>query len=385
MKINREYIRWILIATAFVALITILWNTYSFFQTYKEEERIKVEIWAAASNTINKAKLADTDLELPLLILTNNTTIPIIQTNAQDSILTMINVPPDVLQNQAESLLLLDKLKSQNTPIEVTVGKETQYLYYGNSSLLLKLKYYPMALVLIFVFFTILIIIFYRSHRIATQNKLWTGMAKETAHQIGTPLSSLLGWVEIMKLDDTDPQTIDGIEKDIKRLQIIADRFSKIGSQPQLSPYDIVAETKKIYDYFEQKSSKQILFNFLAPNHKIYVFINPELHSWTIENLIKNGIDAMKGKGRIDILIKETDQFVNVFITDSGVGIPRNKFEKIFEPGYTSKQRGWGLGLSLSKRIVEQYQNGKIKVLHSEIGKGTTFIITYKKEKVALN
>lgn len=384
MKLKRDHIRWILIATAFVALIFILWNTYSFFQIYKEEERIKVEIWATASNTLNDAHPDDTNLELPLLILTNNTTIPIIQTNSQDSILTMVNIPGNIMQNRKESEQLLKRLKTQNTPIEVVIGNEKQYLYYGNSSLLIKLKYYPMALVLIFIFFTILIIIFYRSNRIAAQNKLWTGMAKETAHQIGTPLSSLLGWVEIMKLDNSDPQTIDGIEKDIKRLQTIADRFSKIGSVPKLIPYDIISETRKTYDYFANKSSRQIVFKFLAPQHKILVMLNPELHSWTIENLIKNGIDAIKGKGNIDVLIKETDQFVNIFISDSGIGIPKNKFDKIFEPGFTSKQRGWGLGLSLSKRIVEQYQNGKIKVLQSEIGKGTTFIITYKKEKVAL-
>ena len=379
LKIQRELIRWTLIATAFVVLLLILWNTYSFFQTYKEEERIKMEIWSTASNTLNEANPHDTNLELPLLILTNNTTIPIIQTNEQDSILAMVNVPLKVQESEAEAVLFLRKLKNENTPIEVEVGKQKQYLYYGNSSLLLKLKYYPLALILIFIFFTTLIIIFYRSNKIAAQNRLWTGMAKETAHQIGTPLSSLLGWIELMKLEDVNPTIIEEIEKDVKRLQTIADRFSKIGSKPQLNPVDIIAETYKTYVYFQQRSSKQITFNFLAPDREIKVMLNPELHSWTIENLIKNAIDATKGKGEIELVVSETDQLVHIFLTDTGSGIPKKNFEKIFEPGYTSKKRGWGLGLSLSRRIVEEYQNGKIRVHHSELGKGTTFVIIYKK------
>jgi len=182
LTIKREIIRWTLIATAFVVLLLILWNTYSFFQTYKEEERIKMEIWATASNTLNEANPVDTNLELPLLILTNNTTIPIIQTDERDSILAMVNVPLRIQQDEQEAELVLRKLKNENAPIEVEVGKKKQYLYYGNSSLLLKLKYYPLALILIFIFFTVLIIIFYRSNKIAAQNRLWTGMAKETAH-----------------------------------------------------------------------------------------------------------------------------------------------------------------------------------------------------------
>lgn len=382
MTIKREIIRWTLIATAFVVLLLILWNTYSFFQTYKEEERIKMEIWATASNTLNEANPVDTNLELPLLILSNNTTIPIIQTDERDSILAMVNVPLRIQQDEQEAELVLRKLKNENAPIEVEVGKKKQYLYYGNSSLLLKLKYYPLALILIFIFFTVLIIIFYRSNKIAAQNRLWTGMAKETAHQIGTPLSSLLGWIEIMKLEEINPSIIDEIDKDVKRLQTIADRFSKIGSKPQLTPVDLIAETQKTYTYFQQRASKQITFEFTAPARDIVVSLNPELHSWTIENLIKNAIDATKGKGKISVLITETEQFVQLYISDTGSGIPKNKFEKIFEPGYTSKKRGWGLGLSLSRRIVEEYQNGKIKVHQSELGKGTTFSIVYKKINV---
>lgn len=370
-----------MITAAFITLLLILWNTYSFFQNYKEEERIKMKIWAEASNALNDADLNDADMELPLLILTNNSTIPIVQTNDKDSILSMVNIDEKIINNPRKAQLFLKRLKSQNAPIEVSVGKYKQYLYYGNSSLLVKLKYYPITLILVFVFFIVLIFNFYRSNKIATQNRLWTGMAKETAHQIGTPLSSLLGWIEIMKLDQVSPAITDEIEKDVKRLEIIANRFSKIGSKPQLSSTDIISETYKVFEYLQRRTSKQINFEFKAPTYPIFVLLNSELHSWTIENLIKNAIDAMKGKGDINVLIQDGEQHVHLYVSDTGKGIPRKMFNKIFEPGYTTKKRGWGLGLSLTKRIVEDFQNGKIKVLHSETGKGTTFYMVYKKEK----
>ncbi len=379
MTTKKEIFRWSVITMAFITLLVILWNTYSFFQTYKEEERIKMNIWAEASNTLNDATQFDTDLSLPLLIITENSTIPIIQTTDKDSILSMINIDDKIVLNNEKAIRFLKKLKSQNPPIEIKVGKNKQYLYYGNSSLLTKLKYYPISLVLIFLFFTILLFNFYRSNKIATQNRLWTGMAKETAHQIGTPLSSLMGWLEIMRLDNVDPQIIEEIEKDVTKLEIIADRFSKIGSKPQLTNIDIVSETEKIFSYLKLRNSKQIQFTFESPTHEILVPLNKELHSWTIENLIKNAIDAMKGKGSLDVLIQDAPKQVHIFISDTGNGIPKKMFNKIFEPGYTTKKRGWGLGLSLTKRIVEDFQNGKIKVLHSEVGKGTTFCITYKK------
>lgn len=379
MTTKKEIFRWSVITMAFITLLVILWNTYSFFQTYKEEERIKMNIWAEASNTLNDATQFDTDLSLPLLIITENSTIPIIQTTDKDSILSMINIDDKIVLNNEKAIRFLKKLKSQNPPIEIKVGKNKQYLYYGNSSLLTKLKYYPISLVLIFLFFTILLFNFYRSNKIATQNRLWTGMAKETAHQIGTPLSSLMGWLEIMRLDNVDPQIIEEIEKDVTKLEIIADRFSKIGSKPQLTNIDIVSETEKIFSYLQLRNSKQIKFTFESPTHQILIPLNKELHSWTIENLIKNAIDAMKGKGSLDVLIQDGAKQVNIFISDTGNGIPKKMFNKIFEPGYTTKKRGWGLGLSLTKRIVEDFQSGKIKVLHSEIGKGTTFCITYKK------
>ena len=213
----------------------------------------------------------------------------------------------------------------------------------------------------------------------ATQNKLWAGMAKETAHQIGTPLSSLIGWLEIMKADNVDETIIAEIEKDINRLQTITDRFSKIGSEPVLERLNIIEETEQSFDYLKSRFSKQVEFSFKAPKKPIVVSINPALHSWTVENLVKNAIDAMKGKGKISVVIENDNNLVKILVTDTGSGIPKKQFNSIFEPGFTTKKRGWGLGLSLTKRIVEEYHKGKIKVLHSEIGKGTTMQVSFKK------
>jgi signal transduction histidine kinase len=213
----------------------------------------------------------------------------------------------------------------------------------------------------------------------ATQNKLWAGMAKETAHQIGTPLSSLIGWLEIMKADNVDETTITEIEKDINRLQTITDRFSKIGSEPILEKRDIIEETQQSFDYLQSRFSSQVTFSFKAPKNPILVSLNPALHSWTIENLVKNAIDAMKGRGKLTLMIEDDDKLVNILVADSGKGIPKSQFNQIFEPGFTTKKRGWGLGLSLTKRIVEEYHKGKIKVLNSEIDKGTTMQVSFKK------
>jgi signal transduction histidine kinase len=216
----------------------------------------------------------------------------------------------------------------------------------------------------------------------ATQNKLWAGMAKETAHQIGTPLSSLIGWVELLKSENVDESTTFEIEKDIERLQTITDRFSKIGSEPKLENKDIIEETFQSYDYLQSRFSKQIEFSFKAPKSPIMVSLNPTLHSWTIENLVKNAIDAMKGRGKLALEIEQEGNSVNINIIDSGGGIQKKQFKTIFEPGFTTKKRGWGLGLSLTKRIVEEYHKGTIKVLNSEIGKGTTMQVSFKKSNL---
>ena len=373
--------RWILIAASFVIISLILWNTYTFFQIFKNEERVKMEHWAEALKTFNNAGI-DADIELPLKIM-QNATIPIIQIE-NDSIINAKNIDEEILKSKSKSAELLAKLKNQNEPvvIEYVPGK-FQYIYYGDSALLNKLKYYPIALVLIILFFGALVYNFYKSTKMATQNKLWAGMAKETAHQIGTPLSSLIGWLEIMKADNVDETTISEIEKDILRLQMITDRFSKIGSEPILESRDIIKETQESYDYLQSRFSKQIAFSFKAPKKPILVLLNPALHSWTIENLVKNAIDAMKGKGKLLVEINEEGKLVTINVSDTGNGIPKNQFKNIFEPGFTTKKRGWGLGLSLTKRIVEEYHKGKIKVLHSEINKGTTMQVSFKKSELS--
>jgi signal transduction histidine kinase len=336
-----------------------------------------MEHWAEAQKTLRNVDV-NTDIELPLKII-QNANIPIMVIE-NDSISNSANIENDVLRDKKKAAKFLAKLKNQNDPIvmEYDKGKKL-YLYYGDSSLLNKLKYYPIALLLIIVLFGTLVFNFYQSTKIATQNKLWAGMAKETAHQIGTPLSSLIGWLEIMKADKVDATTVTEIEKDIVRLQTITDRFSKIGSDPVLENLDLIAETEKSFEYLKSRFSKQVIFSFTAPNYSIPIAINAALHSWTIENLVKNAIDAMKGRGNVDIAIIDEDKMVKIYVSDSGKGIPKNQFRSVFEPGFTTKKRGWGLGLSLTKRIVEEYHKGKIKVTHSEIGKGTTMQVSFRK------
>ncbi|MCO6147222.1 PAS domain-containing sensor histidine kinase [Flavobacterium sp. NRK1] len=376
---NRNITRWIIIAASFFIVISILWNTYNFFNIFKNDERKKVELLAQAYSMINNTD-TNVDLELPSLILQSNSTVPLILTNSRDSIRGSANLPAAIENDSVRKINYLQDLKNAGTFIVLKVGKDdNQILYYGNSQLLNNLKYYPITLVIIVVLFAAIVFIFYRASKMATQNRLWAGMAKETAHQIGTPLSSLLGWIEIMKADNVDETTVAEIEKDVNRLQVIAERFSKVGSEPVLEERDIIAETEKSFEYLRSRASKQVEFFFMAPNHPVNVMLNPELHSWTIENLVKNAIDAMKGKGRLDLIISENESFIKIKVSDTGKGIPKSQFKKVFEPGFTTKKRGWGLGLSLTKRIVEEYHKGKIKVLSSEPGKGTTMQASYKK------
>jgi hypothetical protein len=376
---KRNVTRWIIIMASFVIVTLILWNTYTFFQIFKNEERLKMENWALAQKKINSADPnADVDMELPFQII-QEPSIPIIVTE-NNKIINDINIDEDIKKDSLKLKAFLEKLKSQNDAIkmEYLPGK-IQYLYYGNSSLLNKLKYYPVALLLIIFLFGALVYNFYKSTKMATQNKLWAGMAKETAHQIGTPLSSLIGWLEIMKADNVAETTILEIEKDINRLQTITDRFSKIGSEPILEVKNIIEETEQSFDYLKSRFSSQVDFSFKAPKKPIMISLNPALHSWTVENLVKNAIDAMRGKGKLTLEIVNDTNFVNLLVTDTGKGIPKHQYKRIFEPGFTTKKRGWGLGLSLTKRIVEEYHKGKIKVLNSEVGKGTTIQVTFKK------
>ena len=377
---RRNTTRWFIILASFCIISLILWNTYTFFQIFKNEERLKMNLWAKAQKTLINAD-ENTDVELPLQIFSTNSSIPIILTE-NNKIINAVNVEDNIIASNIESARFLANLKNENDPIviEYSPGK-FQKLYYGNSALLNKLKYYPIALLLIIVLFAALVYNFYRSTKMATQNKLWAGMAKETAHQIGTPLSSLIGWIELLKAENVAESTTLEIEKDIERLQTITDRFSKIGSEPKLENQDIIAATEATFDYLQSRFSKQVVFSFQAPELPVFVLINPTLHSWTIENLVKNAIDAMKGKGNLDLVIEQEGDSVKIKVSDTGNGILKSHFKKIFEPGFTTKKRGWGLGLSLTKRIVEEYHKGFIKVVQSEIGKGSTIQLSYKKSE----
>jgi signal transduction histidine kinase len=382
MKItSKQYVlRWIMIAISFLIISLILWNTYRFFQKFKEEERIKMENFSQAQ--IELGKIIDLNgniSDFPLKIIQSNTTTPMIIKNSDGNFQSK-NIEK-VQGNKQEYLKNLSlKFSDENTPIEIIYeGKTLSTIYYGNSDLLNKLIYYPFALVLIILLFSGVVYFFYRSSKIASQNKLWTGMAKETAHQIGTPLSSLIGWTQLLKSEAINPSYIAEIEKDIHRLNTITERFSKIGSAPLLKTTNIVTATRESFDYLKSRSSKLIAFKMNAPKDEIRVNLNLELYSWTIENLVKNGIDAMKGEGQIELSIKATDAFVLIDISDTGKGLSKILFNRVFETGYTSKKRGWGLGLSLSKRIIEEYHKGKIKVFHSEVGEGTTLRISLKR------
>jgi signal transduction histidine kinase len=376
---KRNATRWIIIAASFVIVSLILWNTYTFFQIIKSEERNKMEVWALALGAINKADPIKDDVEFPGQVTQHNKTIPIILTLG-DKITSTVNLPESVEKDSARLRGMLERFKQENEPIRLYVAPgKFQYVYYGNSSLLNQLKYYPIALLTIIFLFALVVYNFYRSTKMATQNKLWAGMAKETAHQIGTPLSSLIGWLEIMKADDVDEVTVTEIEKDVTRLQTITERFSKIGSEPVLEIRDVVAETKETFDYLKTRFSNQVAFSFKAPETALTVLINPALHSWTIENLIKNAIDAMRGRGSLSVRIENDGKYARIQVSDTGKGIPKKQWKRVFEPGFTTKKRGWGLGLSLTRRIVEDYHKGRVKVLQSEVGKGTTMQVSLKK------
>ena len=376
---NTYWVKRIAISISLLIVLFILWNTYVFFQKFKKDERAKMEIYATAIKEVASNPDSDGNFNLVNKVYETIENIPSIlvgkdgeikQFNNLDSIK---STDPKYLKQQ------LSIMKNQNEPIAIEYLGIKEHIYYRNSDLLYKLKYYPLALVLILGLFLTIIYMVYKSNKVAEQNKLWTGMAKETAHQIGTPLSSLLGWIAILRAENVSTDYVDEIEKDVKRLNTIANRFSKIGSLPELRPYNVVLITKTAFDYLENRSSKQISFSFTTEAEEIRANLNTELYGWVIENLIKNAIDAMQGKGSLSVSINTSSKNVKILITDTGKGIPKTQFSQIFTPGYTTNKRGWGLGLSLSKRIIKDYHNGRIHVLKSELGKGTTFEILLSK------
>jgi two-component system, sporulation sensor kinase D len=371
--------RWFFVLSSVLIISLIIWNTYQFFTQLKENERNKMTIWAAALEEFQQVDPSNKDWnsKLVLSVLQSNTTTPmILHTHKEDKYdvnnLDSLSIKNPVLRDE-----LIERFASEYTPIEIKYKDDVlQTIYYGNSPIINKIKYYPAALIVIIVLFFLAVYFFYQTSKSSEQNKLWAGMAKETAHQIGTPLSSLVGWAEILKSEEVNPEYILEIEKDINRLKIITERFSNIGSVPKLEEHDLVAATRASFEYLKNRSSKLIEFELKVPNEKIMVNLNEQLFSWTIENLVKNGIDAMKGQGKISVEIVNQSNKAMVRISDTGKGIPKKYFKKIFVPGFTTKKRGWGLGLSLSGRIIREYHKGKIYVLKSVKNEGTTIEIT---------
>ena len=370
---------WLLAAFLIVSLI--LWNTNLLFETLKNEERKKMKLWALAQEELIENSVVN---NLTFEVLQQTWINPMIQVNQNEKIIGYKNINWD--ENSQDSLELynyLENIKSENQPILIrykdSLSDINQKLYYGDSILLKKLQYYPLALLLIIFLFGAVLYFVYKTSRISEQNRLWNSMAKETAHQIGTPLTSMIGWITLMKDQNKESEPLNEIEKDLERLKVITDRFSKMGFLPKLKKADIISETKKTIEYLKKRSSDLVIFQTNIPKNEILLPLNQQLYSWTLENLIKNGIDAIRGKGTIKVSLKEDLNWVIIKISDSGQGIKKELHKKIFSPGYTSKKRGWGLGLSLAKRIISDYHKGKISVKKSVIGKGSTFEILLKK------
>lgn len=384
MQNKKAVLRWFFVFLSIFIISLILWNTYVFFNELKDNERSKMQIWAAAQNEFAQTDLeSDEDISnIVLQVLQSNITTPMVVYSHKEDSYDVRNIeenetdPEKLRENRKQ---LAEQFTSEYKPIPIRFNDEIlQTIYYGNSPIINKLKYYPIALILIIVLFFTALYFFFQTSKSSEQNKLWAGMAKETAHQIGTPLSSLVGWAEILKEEKVNASYIEEIEKDIDRLKTITERFSKIGSVPALTKTDIVAETRQSFDYLKSRTSKLIEFDLHLPVHPVFVELNPQLYGWTIENLVKNAIDAMKGKGKISISIEATSRHARLLISDTGKGIQKRNFRKVFTPGYTTKTRGWGLGLSLVRRIIEEYHLGKIRVLKSTIGEGTTMEILLK-------
>ena len=342
------------------------------------EEREKINQWVEANKFIANAP-QNVDLTLASEIQQKNTDIPIIWTNENDSIIDSRNIDTFLIHSNPNYLKQkLKEFKSSQPPIILELSK-TPYVadkyYYGDSKLLKQVRYYPIIQLLIVALFIFITFYAMSARNKSTQNQVWAGMAKETAHQLGTPISSLQGWVEMLKEQDGNSTIPKEMEKDVNRLKLISDRFGKIGSSPHLEESDIVEQVEKMMAYIKRRSTQKVNFILDRPEEKVIAKISEPLFDWVIENLLKNALDAINGKGTITVKIKNLPSKIIVDVSDSGRGISKQNINKIFKPGFTTKKRGWGLGLSLAKRIIEKYHSGQLFVKSSETNKGTTFRI----------
>ena len=373
MSLLSRYINLIVIVFSTIIVISILVSTYLLVQNYKHEERNKMEIWSLATSELLDVNGQISNLNLE--VLKKNTSTPMIKLD-YDGKIEINNIKNVKVSDTVKINKLILQFESENNPIPIFLnGKKISTLYYGNSSILNKLKFYPVALILFTISFILITVLFYKNLKISEINRLWSSMAKETAHQIGTPLSSLIGWIELIKGKSKSTPYINEIEKDVNRLSTISERFGKIGSKPKLEKHNLGIEISKTVKYLNERISDNIRIDFKQIESNIYVNMNPQLFSWCLENIIKNSVDAIEDKGTISIVVQNDSDHSYIYIKDNGKGMSKKLFKNIFEAGYTTKKRGWGLGLSLAKRIIEDYHLGKIKVLESKINEGTTFEI----------
>lgn len=383
MRKFREFkrIRTILIIVAIIIAVLSLFVSQSLVKDLSREEHAKMELFAQAYQSLSDAD-ESTDLSLVLAVLSGNKTIPVIVVDEKDEVKSFLNIEirkADTLQYLNSCV---ERMRSLGNAIKIYYDESDTEHYnevcFDESLLLNRLTVYPyiqMGVVMLFVLIAIFALLSFKK---TEQNRVWVGLSKETAHQLGTPISSLMAWTELLK-DKYDDELIAEMEKDVNRLQMVAERFSKIGSMPEPVQADMVGVLDGVIDYVEHRSPATVKFVRDFPNPPVNAKVNSSLFGWVIENICKNAVDAMSGKGKLTIKLTEEKNFVTIDVTDTGKGIAKNSWRSVFDPGYTTKERGWGLGLSLAKRIVTEYHKGKIYVAHSELGKGTTFRIEIPK------
>lgn len=361
--------------------IFFLWYTNQLARALRVQEREKVALWAEATRQAASLENLNTDINFVMQVITLNKTVPVIVMDEKGNITNDRNLDPKKRTDEDYLREMVVEMQEAHEPMEIEYFDDQKLIiYYKDSTILTQLQYLPIFILLVVGMFILISYMAFSNSRKAQQNLVWAGMARETAHQIGTPLSSLMGWQEILKSYNVDAYVTDEIDKDIKRLQMITERFSKIGSMPELTKLDLITVTEHASRYIKDRSSKKINFSFDAPKDtEIILPINVQLYEWVIENLLRNAIDAMDGSGHVNITITELNTKVQVDISDTGKGIKSTKFKTIFQPGYTTKKRGWGLGLSLVKRIIEEYHKGQVFVLRSNAKEGTTFRISMYK------
>jgi len=383
LNIYTRKLRWkffLFIAAISIGVSSLLY-TNNLVKKLAVEERKRAELLAEAQRKIINAEMADPNLDFYGKVVENNETVPVIVLDSLDHISFMRNVDLEKMENPRYVNNKLRQMKEASDPIIINVSpSEKQYLYYSKSTILTKLIVYPFVQLGIIILFILVAYFAFSSSRNAEQNQVWLGLSKETAHQLGTPISSLLAWLEMMKLKSNDPDLLAELEKDVKRLEKITERFSKIGSKPMLKKENLITVISSAVNYLRTRSSGSVKFNVHLSSDELFIPLNASLFEWVIENICKNAIDATNGQGEVEIFISDHNQVVYVDVSDTGKGISKGLFKTIFKPGYTTKERGWGLGLSLAKRIVEEYHDGKIFVHQSEIGKGTVIRIVLKKQ-----